>query len=40
MLLLTVTGYGLLITLIWWPIDFLIIVFGEFHDGHDARLAW
>ncbi len=40
MLLLTLSGYGLLITVIWWPIDFLIILFGQFHDGHDARIAW
>ncbi len=40
MALLTLSGAGLMLTIIWWPIDFLIILLGQFHDSQDDRVAW
>ena len=40
MLLLTLSTYGVIITVIWWLLDLLTILLGQFHDAHDERVAW
>ncbi|MGC8559915.1 MAG: DUF4236 domain-containing protein [Phycisphaerae bacterium] len=40
MLVLSLTGYGLIITIPWWIIDTLIILFGSFTDGQGDRIQW
>ena len=39
MLLLTLTGIGLLISGIWWLIDWIVILCGSFRDAEDRRLT-
>jgi len=40
MLLLTITGWGLLITVPWTILDWALILTGQFHDRQDSRIAW
>ena len=40
MLLLTITGWGLLITVPWMILDWALILTGQFHDRQDNRIAW
>ena len=40
MLVLTFTGYGVLIVLPWWAIDWILSVAGRFHDRHGNRIRW
>ncbi len=40
MLLLTVTGWGLIITVPWMILDWVLILTGQFHDRQDNRITW
>ncbi len=40
MLVLTILGWGLLITIPWTILDWILILTGQFHDRQDNRLAW
>ncbi len=40
MLVLTVMGWGLIITVPWTILDWVLIVTGQFHDRLDNRVAW
>ncbi len=40
MLVFTVMGRGLMITVPWTILDWVLIVTGQFHDRHDNRVAW
>jgi len=40
MLLLTITGWGVLITVPWMILDWALILTGQFHDRQDNRIAW
>lgn len=39
MILLTITGIGLIVTSIWALIDFITIVVGSFRDGDGAKIT-
>ena len=38
MLVLTCTGVGVLVTLIWWVVDLVVMLFGNFTDADEKRL--
>ncbi len=40
MLVLTVMGWGLVITVPWVIFDLILIAIGQFHDERDCRIAW
>ena|GEM_PF-1044290 len=40
LLLLTLSIYGLILAVIWWLVDFLIILVGRFTDSNGDRIAW
>ena len=40
MFVLTIMGWGLIITVPWMILDWVLIVTGQFHDRHDCRIAW
>ncbi len=40
MLVLTLTLYGAFITVLWWLVDLLMIVTGQFHDGCGNKMRW
>ncbi|MGC8624512.1 MAG: NINE protein, partial [Phycisphaerae bacterium] len=40
MLVLTIMGWGLLITVPWMVLDLVLILTGQFHDRQDCRIAW
>ncbi len=40
MLVLTLTLYGWVIVVLWWILDWCVIVAGQFHDGHGNRIRW
>lgn len=40
MLALTVMGWGLMITVPWAILDWVLIATGQFHDRHDGKITW
>ncbi len=40
MLILTVSGAGMVISLLWWLMDLVFILTGEFHDKYGNKIGW